>query len=102
MSGMLPSLTESQKINVNIITLNTAVNDLQHIQQEHHRILVEGGEGQLPLVEQVRNNTVFIREIKYWTKFVFGALILQTIAFLAGIVLALIRFLPVLESIAKK
>jgi len=98
---MLPSLTESQKINLNIITLNTAVNDLQHIQQEHHDILIKGKDGQIPLVEQTRNNTVFIREIKYWTKFVFGALILQTIAFLVGIIMAIVRFLPVLEKLAK-
>lgn len=98
---LLPSLTDSQKINLNIITLNTAVNELQAQTLEHHRILIEGKDGELPLREQVRNNTQFISEIRYWTKFVFGALILQTVAFLAGIVIAIIRFLPILEKLAK-
>ncbi len=96
-----PSLTESQKINVNIITLNTAVNDLQHMVGEHHKVLIEGN-GELPLREQVRNNTKFISEIRYWTKFVFGAIVLQTISFSIGIVIAFFRFLPILEKLAKQ
>ncbi len=101
MTDLLPSLTESQKINLNIITLNTAVNDLQHQVGEHHAILVEGKDGELPLREVVRSHSQFISEIRYWTKFVFGALIIQTIAFLVGIVIAIVRFLPLLEKLAK-
>lgn len=98
---LLPDLSESQKINLNIITLNTAINDLQHTVKDHQEILVEGKDGELPLRELVRSHSQFIGEIRYWTKFVFGALMLQTIAFLVGIVVAIIRFLPVLESLAK-
>ena len=101
MTDMLPSLTESQKINLNIITLNTAINDMQHRVNEHQEILIEGKDGELPLREVVRSHTQFIGEIRYWTKFIFGALMIQTIAFMVGIVVALIRFLPVLESLAK-
>ena len=100
-ADLLPSLTESQKINLNVITLNTAINDLQHRVKEHQDILVEGADGELPLRETVRSHTQFIGEIRYWTKFVFGALILQTISFSVGIAIAIIKFLPALESLAK-
>jgi len=93
------SLTDSQKISLNIITINTAINDLQTDMRELNRVVILGN-GDLPLREQVRNNTSFIVTTKYWTRFVFGALILQTITFGVGIVVAIIRFLPVLEKIA--
>lgn len=94
-----PSLTESQKINLNIITLNTAVNDLQTDVRTLNRIVIEGN-GELPLREQVRNHASFIKDMKYWMRFIGGALILQTLAFLAGVAVAVIRFLPVLEKLA--
>lgn len=92
-------MTESQKINLNIITLNTAINDLQTDVRTLNKIVIEGN-GELPLREQVRNNTNFINEIKYWAKLAGGALVVQALAFIVGIVVALVRFLPVLEKIA--
>lgn len=94
------SLTDSQKISLNVITMNTAINDLQTDVREIQSILIKGGSGELPLIEQVRNNSTFISSMKYWTRFVFGALILQTLAFGVGVIVALVRFLPVLERIA--
>ena len=100
----IPNLTETQKIFASImenqISLNTAINDLQELTARHHKLLLDGN-GEIPLVEQVRNNTAFINGIKYWIKYVFGALILQTIAFGVAIVIAVVRFLPVLERLAK-
>ena len=94
------SLTDSQKVTLNVITMNTAINNLQTDVRELHKIVIKGGDGELPLVEQVRNAMAFILTIKYWTRFVFGALILQTITFGVGIIIALARFLPVLEKLA--
>jgi hypothetical protein len=93
------SLTDSQKISLNIITMNTAINDIQTDVRDLIKIVITGN-GELPLREQVRNNSVFISSIKYWTRFVFGALIVQTIAFTAGILIAIVKFLPVLERLA--
>jgi len=93
------SLTDSQKMSLNIITMNTAINELQTDFREINKIVVLGN-GELPLREQVRNNTVFISNVKYWTRFIFGALILQTLTMGIGIVVALVRFLPVLEKLA--
>lgn len=99
----IPNLTDSQKILASIIenqmSLNTVINDLQEIQSKHHRILIEGN-GEIPLVEKVRGHEKFLQEIRYWTKFIYGALILQTVAFGAGLIIAVVRFLPILEKLA--
>lgn len=97
---LTPTLTDSQKLNLNVITLNTAVNDLQMDVKALNKIVITGN-GEIPLREQVRNHEKFINGVQYWGKFVGGALILQTIAFLTGIVVAVVRFLPILEKLAK-
>ena len=99
----IPNLTDSQKIFASIIenqvSINTVINDLQEMTTKHHKVLIEGN-GEIPLVERVRSHELFIGEIRYWSKFLFGALILQTIAFGAGLVIAVVRFLPILEKLA--
>lgn len=96
-----PSLTDSQKINLNVITLNTALNDVQSDVRELNRVVLLGN-GELPLRELVRNHDVFIIGIKEWTRFVFGALIVQTLAFIVGLIVAIVRFLPLLEQLANQ
>jgi len=95
------NLTDSQKINLNVITMNTALNDLQTDVRELSRIVITGN-GELPLREQVRNHNAFISGIRYWTRFIFGVLILQTITVGIGIVIAVVKFLPVLERLATR
>lgn len=99
----IPNLTDTQKIFASIvdnqISLNTAINDLQETQIKHHKILVEGN-GELPVPERVRNIESFIGNWKYWSRFIGGAMIIQTIAFAFAIMVALVRFLPVLERLA--
>lgn len=99
----VPNMTESQKIFSSIIenqiTINTAVNDLQEIQAKHHKVLLEGN-GELPMLERLRNVEAFIGNWKYWGRFIGGAMIVQTIAFAFAIAIALIRFLPLLEKLA--
>ncbi len=100
----IPNLTETQKVFAavmeNQITINTAINTLQEVQARHHVILLEGN-GDVPLVEVVRTHSAFIENIRYWSRFVFGAIIIQTITFGIAIVIAVVRFLPLLESLAK-
>lgn len=101
----IPNMTESQKIFAaimeNQISINTAINDLQETTAKHHKILVIGN-GEIPLVEQVRNNSSFISNIRYWMRFIGGALIIQTIAFAFAVIVAVVKFLPILESLASK
>lgn len=57
---------------------------------------------ELPIAEAVRNLVKFQEKFEYWAKFIGGALLLNFIGFAAGIVVAVVRFLPVLERLASK
>jgi len=72
LSDVVKSMTDSQKINVEIITnltsLNTVVNDIQHQQSEHHKLLVEGN-GHPSIQERIRNLEDFVDHYKESTKY---------------------------------
>ena len=91
-------LSSEEKMRMNIISLNTAVNNLQEVQGKHHKVLIEGN-GELPLVEIVRNHTAYIEGTKYWVRFVAGAIIIQTLGFIGAGIYALVRIIPLLEKI---
>lgn len=101
---VLANLTDSQKINIQIIqnltSMNTALNDLQHNVDVHDKLLVTGN-GEPNLQERIRNLEKFVDGMQRWGRFVGGTIIVQTLAFFIGIVVALVRFLPVLERLAK-
>jgi hypothetical protein len=101
MPELAPNLTDSQRINLNIITLNTAVNDLQTDMREMNKVVLLGN-GELPLRETVRNHTAIISEWKYWIKFFIGLLIAQAVAVLGGIIFTFIKVMPLLERIANQ
>lgn len=101
---MLANLTDSQKINIQIIqhltSINTALNDIRHDVSVHDKLLVTGN-GEPSIQERVRNLEKFVEGILYWGRFVGGAIVIQTLAFFVGIIIALVRFLPVLERLAQ-
>lgn len=101
---VLANLTDSQKINIqilqNLTSLNTKLNDLDHDVKIHDKLLITGN-GSPSLQERLRNVEHFVENMKYWSRFIGGALILQTLAFFIGIVVAVVRFLPLLEKLAK-
>ena len=108
----LPNLTDTQKsfdaMRTNLISMNTAVNTLQGDVKESDKrivnletIVITGATGELSLKEQVRTHDGYIKDLKYWGRFIGGALIIQTIAFGFGVIVALVRFLPLLEKLAK-
>jgi hypothetical protein len=66
----------------------------------HHRLLITGN-GAPSVMERMRNIEKYIEDQKYWTRFLVGALILQTLTFLGATIVALIQFLPVLQRIAQ-
>ena len=100
----IPNLTEEQRVMKNIaenlMTVNTGLNTAQEEVKILNKVVLDGN-GELPLREQVRNHEAFIKDIKYWSRFVGGAILLQTLAFAVGIIIAIVRFLPVLERLAK-
>lgn len=81
--------------------MSLALNDVQTKVIELYKI-VKTGNGEVSLLERVRNVEKFVSSFQYWSKFLIGALIIQTLAFLGGVIVALIRFLPVLERLANK
>lgn len=95
-----PQLTESQKLNLNVISLNTKVNDLSTDVGALNKVVLLGN-GELPLREQVRNHDSFIKDVRYWVRFIGGALILQTITFGVAVIIAVVKFLPILEKLAQ-
>jgi hypothetical protein len=102
---IISNLTDSQKINLKIIqnltSINTALNDLQHDVLIHDKLLVTGN-GEPSLQERLRVIESYIDGTKYWSRFLFGAVVLQTLAFGGAVLLAVIRFLPVLEKLANQ
>jgi hypothetical protein len=100
---ILASLNDSQKTHIrilqNITSINTALNDMQHDVSVHNKLLITGN-GELPIPERLRNAERFIATTNYWGRFIGGALVVQTIAFFIGILIAIVRFLPVLERLA--
>lgn len=101
---VVPNLTDSQKILSAIIenqvSMNTRVDNLSDVQKKHHSVLIEGN-GEIPLVERIRNLEEFVNAMRYWLRFIGGALIIQTVAFSASIVVAVVKFLPILEKLAR-
>lgn len=94
-------LTDSQKIALNVISMNTALNDVQHQVEDHERILVKGENGELPLKERVRNLEGFVVTLKFWLRTVAVALVLQTITFGTAAVVYFLKLYPLLERLSR-
>lgn len=63
------------------------------------------GEGtSLSHAERIRNLEQYVEgvkdSIKYWGRFIGGALLLNFFGFITGIIIAVVKFLPVLERLA--
>lgn len=99
----IPNLTESQKLYQrlieNLVSVNTGLNDVQNDVAKLNKIVIIGN-GEIPLVEQVRGHNKFIEEVRYWTKLVIGLFIAQFVGFTIASLIAYLKFLPVLERIA--
>lgn len=93
-------MTTEQKLLWSINSLWGNVNDIQKKVDKDHKILVEGN-GELPLVEQVRNINSFVNGVKYWMKFLIGALLIQTMAFLGTAIVYLVKLAPIIEKLGK-
>lgn len=75
--------------------------DLEVDVKKHDKLLITGN-GEPSLLERVRNAEKFIANFEHYSKLVFGAIILQALAFIGGIAVAIVRFLPALERIANQ
>lgn len=91
------AMSDSQKA----LIISLALNDLQTKVSRHESLLITGTEHELPIPERIRNLEQYISNTKYWTRFVAGALIVQTMSFGGAVLWAAIRLLPLLERLAQ-
>jgi hypothetical protein len=93
---MLTNLTESP----NLILIQNDLAELKVDVAKHHKVLIEGN-GDIPLVEKVRNHEAFINDTKYWLKLVIGAVILQTITVGTAAIIWFTKLSPVLDALSR-
>lgn len=91
-------MTESQKLLWHVTSLSTNLAETNTQVAKHHKVLIEGN-GELPLVEQVRNLNTFVNGVRYWMKFLIGALLIQTLAFLGTAVMYFVKLYPILDKL---
>lgn len=96
---MEENMTSEQRILWSINSLWTNYSEIKTKADKDHKILVEGN-GELPLVEQVRNLNTFVNGVRYWMKFLIGALLIQTMAFLGTAVVYLVKLAPVVDKLS--
>jgi hypothetical protein len=109
---VIASLTDTQRtnlrmvqsisnINTTISNINTSIQEIKTEVNTHEKILITGN-GIPSLQERLRSLEKFVDTFKYWLRFVGGAIVLQTLAFFVGVIIALVRFLPILEKLANQ
>jgi hypothetical protein len=91
------TLTDSEKL----LALSLTLNQVQADTARHEKVLIVGN-GELPLVEQVRNHQQFISNFNYWGKIVAGLIVAQFIGLVGAGIWSLIRVLPILERLASQ
>lgn len=98
-------MSETQKMNIlwmGVTELWNKVSGLETALGLFNQILVTGDGKTLPLTERVRNLEMLADTIKYWSRFIGGALVLQTITFGAAVIWIAIRAVPLLEKLANQ
>jgi predicted ATP-dependent Lon-type protease len=93
----MESLTDSEKLLSLSLTLNQVQSDTARLEK-----VVLIGNGELPLVEKVRNHETFINNFNYWGKIVAGILVAQFITLIGAGIWSLIKVLPLLEKLANQ
>lgn len=100
---IISKMTDSQKINVQILqslnSINTRLNDIGHDVNIHDKMLVTGN-GTPSLPERIRILEDFMGNIRYWNRFIGGAIVIQTVSSLGIMVVVMIRIFPLLEKMA--
>lgn len=100
MPDVTTTLTDEQKVAMNIISMNTTINEMQTDVRKHHKVLIEGN-GELPLVEKVRNLEAFANTYKFWQRTIAVAIVMQTVTFGTAAIVYFVRLYPILDKLAK-
>lgn len=113
----LPNMTETAKIltmmrdaliahDTRLQGLRDDLNDTTKDVTVLKETVLTGTANSVSQAERIRNLETFAESIKdtikYWGRLVGGALLLNFIGFMTGVLVAVIRFLPILERLASK
>ena len=94
----VPNQTDTQKFNTEVYRALSAINivlsNLQIRQEKHHEVLIEGDSEALPMTARMTNAEAFIKEVRYWMKFLVGIVVINLTASMFAIVSAIIKNLP--------
>lgn len=91
------NLTDGQRL----LILQQSIIEQGNKLEKHHRVLLEGN-GELPLVERIRNLEAFVGGLKFWLRTVSVAIVLQTLTFGIAALVYFIKLYPVLEKIVNQ
>ena len=94
---MSKPLTDGEKL----LALSLTLNQVQDSTARLTKVVLIGN-GELPLVEKVRNHEQFINNFNYWGKIVAGILVAQFVTLIGAGIWTFIRVLPVLEKLANQ
>lgn len=114
----LPNLSDTQKVLTmlrdGLIAHDTRLQGLRDDVTEQQKdidilrtaVLTGDNSGHLSHAERIRNLETYMEglrdTIKYWGRLIGGALLLNFLGFMTGVLVAVIRFLPVLEKLASQ
>ena len=73
--------------------------ELDSSSKVHQKLLITGN-GEPSVMERIRNLEKFEERFQYWARFLGGAMLLNFLGFLAATIIAIVRFLPLLEKLA--
>lgn len=88
-------MSDSQKM----LVLSIALTDVQNKVTAHDKLLITGN-GVPALPERMRNVEAYIEGTKYWSRFLAGAIVLQTLAFISAAIVYFSKLYPVLERLS--
>jgi hypothetical protein len=94
---MSKSMTDGEKL----LALSLTLNQVQDSTARLTKVVLIGN-GELPLVEKVRNHEQFINNFNYWGKIVAGILIAQFLTLIGAGLWTLISVMPILEKLASQ
>jgi len=98
----VPGLSPEQKellLQQSLTALQNRTIEQDSLLEKHHQLLIEGN-GDLPVLERLRNLETFASTIRFWLRTVAVAIVLQTITFGIASLVYFIKLLPLLDKLA--